>query len=264
MRLRFTISDKEIMMSFNKTGFRLKPSFGAGLLSMGIMFLIVGIVLSSEAYSFRRNAEETTAVVTEIEILTTRRKYGGENHNRMAYAQYTVDGEVYNSRLSGFYPNLSEGQQIQIIYNPENPASARSADYKSKGESFIPVSVIFIVLGSLLLAASLMTGGAGIRTNGRLVSDGIPVTAVIISVTLDTTVKIKGKYPYKALCEADNPVTGERFLYNSHGVEENIRHLVGKGVTVYCDPEDREKYYVDLDSVLDGTSESSAGINNFR
>lgn len=224
-------------------------AFGVGILLMGIVFLLIIWINNSEAASFRENGEETMAVVTDVEVFTRRSKYGEKIIRRSVYVSYTVDGVVYNQRLAGYYNGISEGQQIKIIYKPENPAVARAEIYKPTGDGFLYVSTILAVAGAAILVLSYIKGNASSSVGER--KKGTPVIAKVISVTIDDTRKIKGRHPYKALCEARNDVTGERFLYCSDGVENNIARLKGKNVIVYVNPADPEKYYVDLDSVVE-------------
>ncbi len=236
--------------------FRIEPGklkgFSIGIIAMGLVSLIIAWVMISDDVSFRENAEETTAVVTEIDISFHRSRFGKKSIRRSVYAQYTVDGVTYNERLTGYYNGMSEGQEIIVIYNPENPSSVRGENYKTAGEDFLPLSVVVILVGGVLALVAFRTGGS--PSEGFDLKSGTPVIAEVISVSLDNSRKIKGRHPYMALCEARNEATGERFLYCSDSVEENIARLKGQKVIVYVNPLDKEKYYVDLASAYDGGS----------
>jgi len=121
-----------------------------------------------------------------------------------------------------------------------------SADYVSRF-LFLGCGALFTVLGAaFLLWVVLKT----IRRK-KLIENGEQLTGVITAVRMNMRVTVNGIHPYRAECEVIDPYSGERYLYSSDDTMEDISSLMGMSVTVYTDPNDRKKYYVDISSLME-------------
>ena len=83
----------------------------------------------------------------------------------------------------------------------------------------------------------------------KLIENGEQLTGVITAIRMNMRVTINGIHPYRAECEVIDPYSGERYLYSSDDTIEDISALMGMSVTVYTDPNDRKKYYMDISSL---------------
>ncbi len=217
---------------------------------VGVVFALVGVILISVGIGifasnkkFEATAETTTAVITDIE--TYYKRSGGEKKRyRDVYVQYEVDGKVYDRELNYYSSGMYTGQTIEIMYNPENPAEIRSGNSLLMLLILCGMGVVFAAIGVPFTAISIK-GGA----KKRLKANGERVTGTITDVITITNVTINGSHPYKAECEVIDQFTGEKYLYSSKQVMNDITYMVGSTVDVYVDPNDKSKYYVDLESV---------------
>lgn len=119
----------------------------------------------------------------------------------------------------------------------------------------ILISGLFVLVGALIAIIPAVQ----MSKKKKLIETGARAEAVITAVDIDQSTRINHRHPYKAQCEVTDSATGEVYLYSSEGVMEDIRYLTGSKVTVYYDPYDRSKYYVDLDS-----AGGNAQIHDFR
>ena len=110
--------------------------------------------------------------------------------------------------------------------------------------TMICFGVIFAIVGASLLLPVIVKA---VRRK-RLMANGDQLTGIITAVNINFSVTINGRHPYRADCEVFDPNSGERYLYRSENTMEDISGLVGTSVTVYADPVNRKKYYVDIDS----------------
>ena len=123
------------------------------------------------------------------------------------------------------------------------------------------IGLLFFVIGLPFLFFAIRKKNDRIR----LLETGVQAEGVIKDVVINRQVTVNGRHPYKAECEVTDPVTGEQFLYSSDGIMEDIRHLNGRRVTVYYDPDDRSNYYVDLDTAeADDSIGNAPQIHDFR
>ena len=118
---------------------------------------------------------------------------------------------------------------------------------------------IFAIVGASLLLSVIVKA---VRRK-RLMANGDQLTGIITAVNINFYVTINGHHPYRADCEVFDPNSGERYIYKSENTMEDISWLVGMSVTVYADPVNRKKYYVDIDSPAESYREEN-NIHDYR
>ena len=118
-----------------------------------------------------------------------------------------------------------------------------SADNASR-YIMIGCGAVFAAVGAAFLLSVIVKA---VRRK-RLMANGDQLTGIITAVNINFSVTINGRHPYRADCEVFDPNSGERYLYRSENTMEDISRLVGTSVTVYADPVNRKKYYVDIAS----------------
>ncbi len=245
---------------------KVKKASGVSLLCaiifivFGVITIAVGVFLFADSKAFEADAEKTTAVITEINsYYSGSGKKRKQHHN--VYVEYTVDRKQYNSKLDYYTAGMHEGEEIEIFYNPDNPAEIRGGGNTSVMVLCITggLGAIFAVVGAFLLRSSIK----GKRGKKRLLESGTKLTGRITNVVADTKIRINGQNPCKAECEVTDPATGEKYLYSSDGVMNDLYSFIGASVDVYIDPSDKSKSYIDLESIR---QESSDGvrIHDFR
>ena len=237
-------------------------SLGIGIVLVvaGIIFLCVSLCIIVDAKRFGERAQETTAVVTDVQKYRVKRnkKYRTEYD---VYVQYKANGDTYNEELSGGNGSMREGETIIVYYDPMNPRDVRKTKTATGAHiiAFI-FSGVFVCLG----VGFGIVPAVKMSKRRKLRETGAQASALITDIIIDKSIKINKRHPYKAQCEVVDPVTGEKYLYSSEGIMDDIRHLQGQLVTVYYDPYDRSKYYVDLDTVDENTIGSSPAVHDFR
>lgn len=118
---------------------------------------------------------------------------------------------------------------------------------------------LFTILGAAFLLSVILKA---VRKK-RLIANGDQLTGTIVAVNLNMSVTVNGYHPYRADCEVFDPNSGERYLYRSENTMEDISGFVGMSVTVYADPNNRKKYYVDVASLAD-SYRSENQIHDYR
>ena len=108
----------------------------------------------TEWNDFKTDAQQTTAVITDIK---TKRTTTGTGKNRRhktthtVYVNYTVDGQTYSTTLDYYESSMRKGATRPIYYDPKDPSNSMSDPTKT---------VILIgVLGGLFFFIYATIGG---------------------------------------------------------------------------------------------------------
>ncbi len=244
-----------------------KNSFLVTLAVIAFVTLLIAICLTVDYANFKRKAEAVDAVVTDAYVFRHTRRSNGRRRTRYSctlYLEYTVNGETYKYTISDYdrsSVHLSEddyiGMTVPILYNTDDPSDAREA----KPRTTAPFVITGIGAGLLWLILSYRN-----KYYERMIKNGAVLDAVVVDVEHKTTVHYS-RYRSRMLpgvdsfrdeehfsiivCEWENPVTKQKYVFRSQKVSEFVEPYVGQTVRVYADPQNYEKYFVDVDYLLD-------------
>ncbi|MBQ8410175.1 MAG: hypothetical protein IJX15_00375 [Ruminiclostridium sp.] len=98
----------------------------------------------------------------------------------------------------------------------------------------------------------------------KLIETGVQAEGTVTNVVRDLTVRVNNAHPFKAECEVVDPVTGAVYLYSSPRIIQDITFLIGHKVTVYYDPDNRKKYFVDIETAIAEATENGREVYDYR
>lgn len=231
--------------------------FGSIFLIVGLITILSGIGMFVSFLSFKSTAVETQAVITDIETSKTRSN-GKTNISHTVFIAYTFEGMQYDNMLGYYSSGMREGQAIKIYVDPESPTNIRSNSLMAE-ILMIVVGLPFTILGMGFVVSTVRKA----KVKKKLVRDGEKMIGFITGVVLDRSLRINGKHPYKAEVEVIDPMTGEKYLYSSEGILQDITWLTGESVTVYVDAADKSRYYVDIVAAMENTAATNR-IHDYR
>ncbi len=223
---------------------------------VGIIMIIIGIAVSSIGKIFEESAEKTDAVITEINTYYKRTGNDRRRH-RDVFVEYVVDGKRYEGELNYYRTGMYEGGTVEIMYNPENPNEIRAGSPSLALLILGGIGILFSAIGIPFIVVGVKSGG-----KKRLKTNGVRMTGVITNDVVITNVTINGYHPHKAECEVVDSYTGERYLYSSDSVMNDISCYIGSEVDVYVDPDDKSRSYVDLESLQAGQTDKM--VHDYR
>lgn len=229
--------------------------FGAIFFAAGMSFFWAGIIHTVSFNSFKSKAETVLAEITYIDSRSARRDSSTRTD---VWVSYTVDGQQYETKLNYYTTGMHVGDTIEIYVDPENPSKIKAGTVLGD-VIFMLVGGVFAFVGGCIMAVN----AAKIFQKKRLIRDGEQLTATVTNVYMNNNVRINGRHPYKAECEFNDPYSGERYLFSSENVTDNISYMVGYPVTVYTDRNDRSKYYVDIGGLTEQYNEENK-IHDYR
>ena len=108
---------------------------------------------------------------------------------------------------------------------------------------FTFMGLIFFFMGLAFIIVEIRTR----INNKKLLETGKKIYAVITGVAEDTHIEINGRHPYYAICEYEDPYSGEKKYYKSLSYDMDISKSIGSTVSVYIDQAGSGRYYVDFD-----------------
>ncbi len=195
--------------------------------SMGAIFVIIGLVIFSNVFNYT-NKVDTVGTITEIS------SYRNTNHNRNheVYVSYTVEGKEYESILNSYSSSFYEGKEIEIYYDKDNPSKIGVKSLDLLFLIFPGIGLIFIIIG-----------GTGILVK-------INKKRLDIETVLNTSYRVNGRHPYNIICEWNNPLDGNKYIFKSKNIWINPENIIEEKniqqFPVYID-NNKKKYTIDIE-----------------
>lgn len=126
-------------------------------LAIGGLFTLVGAWLLYGSYSFQQTAIITTAEVLSVEKFVSRKRDNdGNTKTSITYEPTLRYKDQYGSRhvdkpnLRSSSYNFPIGSEVEIAFNPDDPAELRINDFMSKwgfGGFFMLFGLVFMTIG---------------------------------------------------------------------------------------------------------------------
>lgn len=206
---------------------------GSLFLLVSSIFLGVSCAMFANASYFKKNGIMTEAVIEDIR---------GED----VWIRYSTDDGNFTGPLGYYSSSMHEGDAIPIHYDPENPGRIHA-------DGSDALSVIFMATGLLLfICGGVMVGHECMKQRRMywLLEHGAPVQADITGVEIDRKISSNYRHPYMLVCQRRMPDGSMKLFYSDHIWYDPTSSLTSNCVTVFLDPNNDSRYYVDLSSVL--------------
>jgi hypothetical protein len=215
-----------------KYGFAL---IGAGLLAGGLYW-------AQNVRAFIAGAARAEGTV--IELVSS---YSSGSTTWRPVVRFAAEGKTveFVSSSSSNPPSYSKGEKVTVLYSPGAPHDA-------KIEGFFSLWLGPIILGGIGSVFFAIGGAMIVVTRSRaalaqrLRSQGMTVQAKFQGVELNTGLTVNGAHPYRLVAQWQGP-TGEIHVFRSEDLwYDPSDHVKRETLTVYIDPADPRKHYVDV------------------
>ncbi len=217
-------------------------------LIVSILLTGIGIFLLLSGSRFRQRAVEVDAIINEIQSY---RDSGGDYRHRV-YVNYTYGGNEYeNIYLSEYSSNMYEGKKITLLVDPDDPAKISTGFITVfVGAIFAGMGVIFGLIGIIPLVMIKRRSAA----KKKIISSGSFLWGTVEHIDYNTSYSVNGQHPYVVYCTYKDEYKDIVYRFKSENIWTNPEYALSQGSTVriYVDKEDYSKYYVDVESVLQG------------
>ena len=112
-----------------------------------VVAAVVTVMIGVRMNNNRKTYLPTTGVITKIDIV-----YGtgaDDNDEYHVFVKYSVDGTEYEEELGEYSAGMHEGDDVDLLYNPDNPRQLQKAGLTS-------IIIAFVFSGLSILVAAIM------------------------------------------------------------------------------------------------------------
>jgi hypothetical protein len=235
----------------------LKYLFFAPFILGGIFAIVFAFKQKESNEKFFAKAEPVDAIIDDIVTRTVRKSTGKKRKTTTehdVYVTYTVDDVEYKHvKISSYTSSMVEGKTIRLYYDPQDPRDIR---HKETSETAVPLMIgvgsVFVIVG---LAIPLSIGLSGHKIT-KLMKTGIRCQAEEICIEENRNVRVNGKHPCVLYCRALDPRDNNLKEFKSGNCYEDLYEYDINNVDIYLDPNNINKYYVDLKGAIKEAKES--------
>lgn len=202
----------------------------------GIIFLLVGIYLTSRTSDFKENG-----ITTQAEIILIENSYDSKGREEITvYVRYAVENTTYTRELDYYSDGLREGDMITILYLPNNPGKITYSKFNT-----IPQTLFYTGGGVCIISSVAFLVAIVINKFNCNKLKGNRLIAIIKEFDYRQNLRVFGKYPARLVCvDSLGNYYKTRFLYDKQRMIE-----VGCQVVVYVDEKNSKKYLIDIESI---------------
>lgn len=229
---------------------RFLSVISAILFIVGAALLAFAIWLASDSIKFLYGSLHAEGVV--VELVEKAGKDRDNNHMMLWYpvVEFTAQPDQtihFESRLGSSPSMYSKGQSVDVVYQPFNPQDARINSTMDMWymPGFLGSAALLMILVSMGLVFSILSRR---RERKRLMSIGHVITTEVYGVMPDISMSIRGRHPYRILSRYHHMESGKTYVFESDPIWYNPEDFFSetKDLSVYVDPQDYSRYYIDL------------------
>lgn len=215
---------------------------------IGLFFALIGVVWLFFGTRFVSNAEEVYGRIVNVTSYTDS---DGETSYK-AYVDYRYDKVEYeNVALNSYSHSMKVGKKIKLLINPENPGRPQTI------MSTVVGAILFVVLGLIFACVGFIPMFLMGRVSSKakkLMQQGHYVIAKVESIHRNNNIEVGGRTPYVVYCNYQDIYSGTIYRFKSKNIWYNPEAFLQQDeeVRVYVNGQDYSKYYVDVESAMQG------------
>ncbi|MEM8724092.1 MAG: DUF3592 domain-containing protein [Pseudomonadota bacterium] len=219
--------------------------FGGIFAPIGLLFAGIGLWLYASDQDLAANGERVSGTVIDI---VSYRDSDGDTMYRPVVEFVDAKGirQEFSSDVSSSSARFSRGELVEVIFDPDSPGDAIIDTFMER--HFLPL--MFVGMGSLFALVGCGFLWFMIRRRqivARLKMRGLRVDAEVLNCTIDTSIRVNGRYPYRVHAQAKHPRTGMLASFRSDPIWIDLsQELEGRTVPVLVNARNAKHHYVDL------------------
>ena len=219
-----------------------------------VVFAVIGTGLSIGALFLYRSSSEylERALRAEGEVVDLHLSRGSSSDDGPTYrpvVRFSMDDGApreFTSSTGSNPASYSVGERVEVLYFEDSPQDA-------KINSFSDLWLGTLILGGLGATFFLIGGGMILATMRAtrlatyLRAHGTPISAEFQSVSVNTSVRVNGRSPFRIVSQWRNPSTSKVHVFTSDNIWfDPTQYAASRPIRVFIDPRNPKKYLVDL------------------
>ena len=203
--------------------------------SVGILFFCVGILFASiggvSTYNLKQSEKNLNHAVGTIELV---------NYNYV-FVTYDLNGQEMKGVLNYYSSNFREGQQIDILYDENDPYDLQTTEANFLYYIFVGVGILIATIGGGLISNEHKRE----KIQKELLQNGRKVYATISGIGVDPSISNNYRHPFIIYCVYDDG-DGQKEYVSGPIWDELNDSFIGKDIPLYLDLTNKDLYYVDV------------------
>ncbi len=217
------------------------------LLVTSLLLLLLSAAEAWNAYSFSSRMNRANGVVVDLHRDTLEDDF----HFHPVISYHDRNGKEYRHvpGVGGAADDYAIGQQVSIWFEPGEPLEARLVSfYELWGVALLTGLLGIAGITGFLIRRPVAAAAEGIHLH----TDGRPVQARIEGVLHNTEMEVNGFSPFRLKARWCDPGEGVELTFYSQDLWFDPSEALGgrKEVTVYFDPKEPERYFMDVSFLL--------------
>ena len=217
---------------------------------IGLVFILVSFWTYRNTRQFLAQSETAQGQVIDLVLRSSHDSNSGTSsgvyYPVVRFA--TPEGEYieFQSGIGSQPPAYRIGDRVTVRYRPDDP-------YRARIDSFFQLWFLSVLFGGL----GFVFGGIGFililvvyrawRKEKWLLANGQIIYADLERVILDRSIRVRGRNPYRIVCQWLEPRTQTVYVYRSKPIWYNPEDYIRQEkIPVRIDPANPRRYVVDL------------------
>ncbi|MCK4742642.1 MAG: DUF3592 domain-containing protein [Sulfuriflexus sp.] len=213
---------------------------------IGFGMLVGSFFLYQKTMFFLESAITTEGVVTE---LVRSRSSSDSSYTYAPVVKFKTSQDTtieFTSTTSSNPPSYSRGEQIEVLYDPIQPHSAKINSFFSLwGGSVIVggIGAVFFLIGFGIIFLGIRKA----RNKEYLLQRGVRINTQFQSVSRNTRMRVNGRNPYMITSQWQDPTTTKIHVFESENIWfDPEQHINSETIVVYIEAKNPSKYHMDI------------------
>ena len=211
------------------------------------LFLAIGLGVWAAAAYLYTNTRQLVALGEHARGVVVALSRSGSMYSPVVAFKTAGGTEIeFVGRVGTSSSRFVKGQQLDVLYRREDPKDARINTFLDLWglPAFLTIfGAIFSLIGFAFIFVPWKTR----HTAADLQVHGTPILAEYQHVALNPAVSVNGANPYRIFVQWQDPATSQVHVFHSDDIWYDPEKFINrKQLTVYMDPHNLKRYYVDI------------------
>ncbi len=213
-------------------------------LTIGALMLAGAFYFYQDRQTFLKKAEIVQGTV--VELISKRSDNSTTYAPLVSFTTKAGNKIEFTSAVSSNPPSYSEGESVEVLYDPADPKDASINGFASLWIG----PLVFGILGTVFFLIGfgiILFGILKQRKTQYLRDNGKRIETKFVQVHLNYGMAVNGRNPFQISSQWLNPQTNEMYVFESDSIWFDPTEFIKDDIIkVMIDPSNPKKYYMDI------------------